>query len=79
MRGRDTRSAQPAGYRVAEGGSPRHPCPAAWPHGEGRIARRCLAEVGDHVSVEMPAGTVRYRIVSLTTLPRMLDLEPAFA
>jgi len=47
----------------------------ASPVGQALLGRK----VGDHVSVETPAGTVRYRIVSLTTLPRMLDLEPAFA
>jgi transcription elongation factor GreA len=47
----------------------------ASPVGQALLGRK----VGDHVSVETPAGTLRYRIVSLTTLLRMLDLEPAFA
>jgi transcription elongation factor GreA len=47
----------------------------ASPVGQALLGRR----VGDHVSVETPAGTVRYRIVSLTTLTQMLDLEPALA
>jgi transcription elongation GreA/GreB family factor len=36
-------------------------------------------KAGDRVSVETPAGTLRYRIVSVTTLPQMLGLEPACA
>lgn len=36
-------------------------------------------KVGDRVSVETPAGTLRYRIVSVTTLPQMLGLMPACA
>lgn len=36
-------------------------------------------KAGDRVEVETPAGTLRYRIVSLTTLPQMLGLEPACA
>jgi transcription elongation factor GreA len=36
-------------------------------------------KVGDRVSVETPAGTRRYRIVSVTTLPQMLGLMPACA
>jgi transcription elongation GreA/GreB family factor len=47
----------------------------ASPVGQALLGRKA----GDHVSVRTPAGTVRYRIVSLTTLLRMLDLEPAFA
>ena len=35
--------------------------------------------VGDRVSVETPAGTLRYRLVSVTTLPQMLSLMPARA
>ena len=37
------------------------------------------SKAGDRVSVQTPAGTLRYRIVSLTTLPRMLGLMPACA
>ena len=36
-------------------------------------------KVGDRVSVETPAGTLRYRIISVTTLPQMPGLIPACA
>lgn len=36
-------------------------------------------KIGDRVSVQAPAGTLRYRIVSVTTLPQMLGLQPACA
>ncbi len=47
----------------------------ASPVGQALLGRA----VGERVSVETPAGTLRYRIVSVTTLPRMLDLMPACA
>lgn len=47
----------------------------ASPVGQALIGRT----VGERISVETPAGTLRYRIVSLTTLPQMLGLEPACA
>jgi transcription elongation factor GreA len=47
----------------------------ASPVGQALLGRK----VGDHVSVQTPAGTLRYRIVELTTLLQMLGLEPAFA
>ena len=47
----------------------------ASPVGQALLDRK----VGDRVSVETPAGMLRYRIVSLTTLPQMLDLIPACA
>lgn len=47
----------------------------ASPVGQALLGRK----VGDRVSVEAPAGTLRYRIVSLTTLPQMLGLIPACA
>ena len=47
----------------------------ASPVGQALLGRR----VGEHVSVETPAGTLRYRIVSVTTLPQMLGLVPACA
>ncbi|HEU4556497.1 MAG TPA: GreA/GreB family elongation factor [Longimicrobium sp.] len=47
----------------------------ASPVGQALLGRRA----GDRVAVETPVGTVRYRIVSLTTLPQMLDLEPVCA
>lgn len=47
----------------------------ASPVGQALLGRR----VGDRISVETPAGTLRYRIVSVTTLPQMLDLIPACA
>lgn len=47
----------------------------ASPVGQALLGRRA----GERVSVETPAGARRYRIVSLTTLPRMLELEPARA
>lgn len=36
-------------------------------------------KVGDRIVVETPAGKLRYRIVSVTTLPEMLGLVPACA
>jgi len=47
----------------------------ASPVGQALLGR----EVGDRVFVETPAGTLRYRIVSVTTLPQMLGLMPACA
>jgi transcription elongation GreA/GreB family factor len=47
----------------------------ASPVGQALLGRK----VGDRVSVETPAGTRRYRIVSVTTLPQMLALLPACA
>ena len=47
----------------------------ASPVGQALLGRK----VGDSVSVETPAGTLRYRIVSVTTLPQMLGLMPACA
>lgn len=47
----------------------------ASPVGQALVGRR----VGDRVLVETPVGTLRYRIVALTTLPQMLGLEPACA
>ena len=47
----------------------------ASPVGQALLGRK----VGDRVSVETPAGTLRYRIASVTTLPQMLDLMPACA
>lgn len=47
----------------------------ASPIGQALIGRK----VGDRVSVETPVGKLRYRIVSLTTLPQMVGLEPACA
>ncbi|HEX2201939.1 MAG TPA: GreA/GreB family elongation factor [Longimicrobium sp.] len=47
----------------------------ASPVGQALLGR----EVGDRVSVETPTGKLRYRIVSVTTLPRMLGLMPACA
>ena len=35
--------------------------------------------IGDRISVDTPAGKLRYRIVSMRTLPQMLDLMPACA
>jgi len=40
----------------------------ASPIGQALLGRR----TGDRVAVETPVGTLRYRIVSLTTLPKML-------
>lgn len=34
---------------------------------------------GERISVETPVGTLRYRLVSVTTLPQMLGLIPACA
>jgi transcription elongation factor GreA len=47
----------------------------ASPVGQALLGRK----VGDRVSVETPAGTRRYRIVSMTTLPQMLGVMPACA
>ena len=47
----------------------------ASPVGQALLGRK----VGDRVSVETPAGTLRYRLVSVTTLPQMLGLMPACA
>ena len=47
----------------------------ASPVGQALLGRK----VGDRVSVETPAGKLRYRIVSVTTLPQMLGLMPACA
>jgi transcription elongation GreA/GreB family factor len=47
----------------------------ASPVGQALLGRKA----GDRVSVETPAGTLRYRIVSVTTLPQMLGLMPACA
>ena len=47
----------------------------ASPVGQALLGR----EVGDRVSVQTPAGTLRYRIVSVTTLPQMVGLMPACA
>ncbi|HEX8695549.1 MAG TPA: GreA/GreB family elongation factor [Longimicrobium sp.] len=47
----------------------------ASPVGQALLGRRA----GDRISVATPGGTLRYRIVSLTTLPEMLGLEPACA
>lgn len=47
----------------------------ASPVGQALLGRK----VGDRVCVQAPAGTLRYRIVSLTTLPHMLGLMPACA
>jgi len=47
----------------------------ASPVGQALLGRRA----GDRISVEAPAGTLRYRLVSVTTLPQMLGLEPACA
>ncbi|HEX8906147.1 MAG TPA: GreA/GreB family elongation factor [Longimicrobiaceae bacterium] len=35
--------------------------------------------VGDRISVDAPAGKLRYRLIAMTTLPQMLGLEPACA
>jgi transcription elongation factor GreA len=47
----------------------------ASPVGQALLGRK----VGDRVSVQAPAGRLRYRVVSVTTLPQMLDLMPACA
>ena len=47
----------------------------ASPVGQALLGRR----VGDRVSVKTPAGTLRYRLVSVTTLPQLLGLMPACA
>jgi transcription elongation factor GreA len=47
----------------------------ASPVGQALLGRK----VGDRVAVETPAGKLRYRIVSVTTLPQMLGLMPACA
>jgi transcription elongation factor GreA len=47
----------------------------ASPVGQALLGRA----VGDRVSVETPAGTRRYRVVSVTTLPQMLGLMPMCA
>jgi transcription elongation factor GreA len=47
----------------------------ASPVGQALLGRK----IGDRVSVETPAGTLRYRLVSMTTLPQMLELMPACA
>lgn len=47
----------------------------ASPVGQALIGRT----VGERVKVETPAGTLRYRIVALTTLPQSLGLEPMCA
>ncbi|WP_325310984.1 GreA/GreB family elongation factor [Longimicrobium sp.] len=47
----------------------------ASPVGQALLGRKA----GDRVSVQTPAGTLRYRIVSVTTLPQMLGLIPAYA
>ena len=47
----------------------------ASPVGQALLGRR----VGDRVSVETPAGTLRYRLVAVTTLPQMLELMPVCA
>ena len=47
----------------------------ASPVGQALLGRK----VGDRVSVQAPAGTLRYRLVSVTTLPQMLGLMPACA
>lgn len=47
----------------------------ASPVGQALLGRK----VGDRVSVDTPAGTRRYRVVSVTTLPQLLGLMPACA
>jgi transcription elongation GreA/GreB family factor len=47
----------------------------ASPVGQALLGRK----IGDRISVETPAGTRRYRLVSVTTLPQMLGLIPACA
>lgn len=47
----------------------------ASPVGQALLGSR----VGDRVSVDTPVGRLRYRLVSVTTLPQMLDLMPACA
>jgi transcription elongation GreA/GreB family factor len=47
----------------------------ASPVGQALLGRK----VGERASVRTPAGTLRYRIVSVTTLPQMLGLMPACA
>lgn len=47
----------------------------ASPVGQALLGRRA----GDRVSVETPAAKLRYRVVSVTTLPQMLSLMPACA
>jgi transcription elongation GreA/GreB family factor len=47
----------------------------ASPVGQALLGRK----VGDCVSVQTPSGTLRYRLVAVTTLPHMLGLMPACA
>ncbi len=45
----------------------------ASPVGQALLGRKA----GDRISVDAPAGKLRYRVVSVTTLPEMLGLVPA--